>query len=74
MIIIEFLTSQLWLGHIHLFWDVVINRVVIIIIIKQLSLMIPSGHNCVVQTKKVKVILCIINYRTMMLCGSKGKL
>ena len=26
-IIIEFLTSQLWLGYIHLSWDVVINRI-----------------------------------------------
>ena len=26
-IIIEFLTSQLWLGNIHLSWDVVINRI-----------------------------------------------
>ena len=26
-IIIEFLTSQLWLGNIHLTWDVVINRI-----------------------------------------------
>jgi len=25
-IIIEFLASQLWLGNIHLSWDVVINR------------------------------------------------
>jgi len=25
--IIEFLTSQLWLGNIHLSWDVVINRI-----------------------------------------------
>ena len=25
-IIIEFLTSQLWLGNIHLSWDVIINR------------------------------------------------
>ena len=24
---VEFLTSQLWLGHIHLSWDVVINRI-----------------------------------------------
>ena len=24
---IEFLTSQLWLGNIHLSWDVVINRI-----------------------------------------------
>ena len=36
--------------------------------------MIPSGHNCIVQTKKVKVILCVINYNTMMLSGSKRKL
>jgi len=27
MIIIEFLTSQLWLGNIHLSWDVEINRI-----------------------------------------------
>jgi hypothetical protein len=27
VIIIEFLTSQLWLGNIHLSWDVVINRI-----------------------------------------------
>ena len=27
IIIIEFLTYQLWLGNIHLFWDVVINRI-----------------------------------------------
>jgi len=27
IIIIEFLTSQLWLGNIHLSWDVVINRI-----------------------------------------------
>ena len=27
IIIIEFLTSHLWLGNIHLFWDVVINRI-----------------------------------------------
>ena len=26
IIIIEFLTSQLWLGNIHLSWDVVINK------------------------------------------------
>ena len=26
IIIIEFLTSQLWLGNIHLSWDVVIKR------------------------------------------------
>jgi len=26
IIIIEFLTFQLWLGNIHLSWDVVINR------------------------------------------------
>ena len=26
-IIIEFLTSQLWLGNIHVSWDVVINRI-----------------------------------------------
>ena len=25
--IIEFLTSQLWLGNIHLSWDVVVNRI-----------------------------------------------
>ena len=25
--IVEFLTSQLWLGNIHLSWDVVINRI-----------------------------------------------
>ena len=27
IIIIEFLTSQIWLGNIHLSWDVVINRI-----------------------------------------------
>ena len=27
IIIIEFLTSQLWLGNIHLSWDAVINRI-----------------------------------------------
>ena len=27
IIIIEFLISQLWLGNIHLSWDVVINRI-----------------------------------------------
>ena len=27
IIIIEFLTSQLWLGNIHLSWDLVINRI-----------------------------------------------
>jgi len=27
IIIIEFFTSQLWLGNIHLSWDVVINRI-----------------------------------------------
>ena len=27
IIIIEYLTSQLWLGNIHLSWDVVINRI-----------------------------------------------
>ena len=27
IIIIEFLTSQLWLGGIHLSWDVAINRI-----------------------------------------------
>jgi len=27
IIIIEFFTSQLWLESIHLFWDVVINRI-----------------------------------------------
>jgi len=27
IIIIEFLTSQLWLGNIHISWDVVINRI-----------------------------------------------
>jgi len=27
IIIVEFLTSQLWLGNIHLSWDVVINRI-----------------------------------------------
>ena len=27
IIIIEFLTSQFWLGNIHLPWDVVINRI-----------------------------------------------
>jgi len=27
IIIIEFLTSQLWLGNIHLSWHVVINRI-----------------------------------------------
>jgi len=27
IIIIEFLTSQLWLENIHLSWDVVINRI-----------------------------------------------
>ena len=26
-VVIEFLTSQLWLGNIHLSWDVVINRI-----------------------------------------------
>ena len=26
IIIIEFLTSQLWLGNIHLSWDVLINK------------------------------------------------
>ena len=26
-VIIEFLTSQLWLGNIHLSWDVLINRI-----------------------------------------------
>jgi len=25
--VIEFLTSQLWLGNIHVSWDVVINRI-----------------------------------------------
>jgi len=28
-IILEFLTSQLWLGNIHLSWDVVINRIIL---------------------------------------------
>jgi len=28
-IIIEFLTSQLWLGNIHLSWDVAINRIML---------------------------------------------
>jgi len=32
IIIIEFLTSLLWLGNIHLFWVVVINRIIIIIV------------------------------------------
>ena len=27
IIIIEFLTSQLWLGNTHLSWDVIINRI-----------------------------------------------
>jgi len=27
IIIIEFLTSQLWLGNIHLSWGIVINRI-----------------------------------------------
>jgi len=27
IIIIEFFTSQLWLGNIHLSWDAVINRI-----------------------------------------------
>jgi len=27
IIIVKFLTSQLWLGNIHLSWDVVINRI-----------------------------------------------
>ena len=27
IIIIEFITSQLWLGNVHLSWDVVINRI-----------------------------------------------
>jgi len=27
IVIIEFLTSQLWLGNMHLSWDVVINRI-----------------------------------------------
>jgi len=27
IIIIEFFTSQLWLGNIHLSWDIVINRI-----------------------------------------------
>jgi len=27
IIITEFLTSQLWLGNIHLYWDVVIKRI-----------------------------------------------
>jgi len=27
IIIVEFFTSQLWLGNIHLSWDVVINRI-----------------------------------------------
>ena len=26
-LLFEFLTSQLWLGNIHLSWDVVINRI-----------------------------------------------
>ena len=33
IIIIDFLTSQLRLGNVHLSWDVVINSVVVIIII-----------------------------------------
>ena len=33
IIIFEFLTSQFWLLNIHLSWDVVINRIIIIIII-----------------------------------------
>jgi hypothetical protein len=27
IIIIEFLTSHLWLGNIHLSWDVILNRI-----------------------------------------------
>jgi len=27
IIIIEFLTSQIWLGNLHLTWDTVINRI-----------------------------------------------
>ena len=27
VVVIKFLTSQLWLGNIHLSWDVVINRI-----------------------------------------------
>jgi len=27
IIIIEFLTSQLWLGNIHLSWDIVIDKI-----------------------------------------------
>jgi len=33
IIIIEFLTFQLWLGNIHIPWDVVINRIIITTII-----------------------------------------
>ena len=27
VVVVEFLTYQLWLGNIHLSWDVVINRI-----------------------------------------------
>jgi len=39
IIIIEFLTSQLWVGNIHLSWDVVINRIRFggLIVVKKVS-------------------------------------
>ena len=27
VVVIKFLTSQLWLGNIHLSWDIIINRI-----------------------------------------------
>ena len=38
IIIIEFLTSQLWLGNIHLSWDVVINRIRLDVLICSLKI------------------------------------
>jgi hypothetical protein len=59
--------------HLYTITTATVGIIIIIIIIKQLSLMIPSGHNYVVQTKGLKVLLCIINFNTIMLCGSQGK-
>ena len=52
VIIIEFLTSQLWLGNIHLSWDVEINRI-------RLVGLVCSLKSCAKNYKFLQLCICI---------------
>jgi len=65
IIIIEFLTSQLWLGNIHLSWDVVINRIILGCLICSLKSFLQLN---MCQELQIFAVVCMCIYICVCVC------